>query len=217
VVIPALRVRGIDVLDKVVISNGDIDHAGGAQSVIQILQPFEVSSGDPVRVAEVLKLDRHISDCHRGQRWLWDGVSFEILHPGPDPQAEWQGNNKSCVLLVSVGRHRILLPGDIENAVEKQLVTSGTGSVELMLVPHHGSRTSSTPLFLNMLQPDYAIVSAGYMNRFQHPDVMVVNRYLHRGVKVLNTAMEGEIDIRIAPQEPISTRSHRRVRPRYWH
>jgi len=219
VVIPALRVRGISRLDKVVISNGDVDHAGGAQSVIQVLQPFEVSTGDPDRVSEMLKMDRHISKCHRGEHWFWDGVSFEILHPDIDSDAagRWQGNNKSCVLLVSVGQHRMLLPGDIENEVEKELVASGLGDVELLVVPHHGSRTSSTPLFLNTLQPEIAIVSAGYMNRFQHPDITVKNRYLHRGVRLLNTAMEGEIDVRISSPGPISIDSYRRGRPGYWH
>jgi competence protein ComEC len=217
VVIPALRVRGINSLDKVVISNGDVDHAGGARAVIQVLQPFEISSGDPDRVAEMLGLNRHIFNCHRGERWFWDGVSFEILHPGIDAEAQWQGNNRSCVLLVSVGQHRMLLPGDIENEVEKELVATGLSDVDLLVVPHHGSRSSSTPLFLNTLQPGYAIVSSGYMNRFQHPDDMVVNRYIHRGVRLLNTAMEGEIDVRISPPESISVNSYRRSSPRYWH
>jgi competence protein ComEC len=219
VVIPALRVRGISRLDKVVISNGDVDHAGGAQSVIQMLQPFEISSGDPDRVAGIVDLDRQIVGCHSGQRWLWDGVAFEILHPGsvPDGAGKWQGNNRSCVLLVSVGQHKMLLPGDIEYAVEQHLVAKGISNVELLVVPHHGSRTSSTPLFLNTLQPGYAIVSAGYMNRFQHPDAMVVNRYRHRGVKLLNTAEEGEIDVWIRPQGSISISSLRQVRRRYWH
>ncbi|MDK1023754.1 MAG: DNA internalization-related competence protein ComEC/Rec2 [Gammaproteobacteria bacterium] len=218
VVIPALRVRGIKRLDKVIISNGDVDHAGGARSVVQMLQPSEVSSGNPDRVSGMLQLDRHISNCRRGERWFWDGVWFEILHPGVDSDTatRWQGNNRSCVLLISVGQSRILLPGDIEKEVEKELVASGISNVELLVVPHHGSRTSSTPLFLNTLQPGYAIVSAGYMNRFQHPDDLVVNRYLHRGVRLLNTATEGEIDIKITPSEPLKISSYRRDNPHYW-
>lgn len=219
VVIPALRVRGISRLDKVIISNGDADHAGGAPSVIQMLQPFEVSSGDPDRVSGMLKLNRYISQCRRGKRWFWDGIKFEFLHPGldQDPETRWQGNNKSCVLLVSVGQNRMLLPGDIEKEVEQELVASGISNVELLIVPHHGSRSSSTPLFLNKIQPGYAIVSAGYMNRFQHPDVLIVNRYLHRGVRFLNTATEGGIDIRITPSEALSISSYRQVNPHYWH
>jgi competence protein ComEC len=219
VVIPALRVRGINRLNKVIISNGDVDHAGGARSVIQMLQPFEVSSGDPERVAGIVGLNRYISACSKGQRWHWDGVSFEILHPGPHDGAAagWQGNNSSCVLMIAIGRQRILLPGDIESEVEKHLVESGLNGVDMLVVPHHGSRTSSTPLFLNRLKPATAIVSAGYMNRFQHPDAMIVNRYMHRGARLLNTSNEGEIEIRFALPESTSISTFRRLSRRYWH
>ncbi len=218
VVIPALRVRGIKRLDRVIISNGDADHAGGARTVIDSLQPYVISTGNNIRVAALLQTDRQISPCHRGQHWSWDGVSFEILHPEEAGvgAARWQGNNRSCVLLVSAGNRRLLLTGDIEMEVEQALVQSRIDHVDVLLVPHHGSRSSSTPLFLNTLHPDDAIVSAGYRNRFQHPDNMVVKRYLNRGVRFFNTAVEGEVDVVITARKPPSIRSYRRQHPRYW-
>src|SRR5690606_15201082 len=119
-----------------------------------------ILAGEPVT-----SINRSQLACRNGQAWLWDGIRFSVMHPGVYPLQS--NNNASCVLEVAAGRHRILLTGDIESPIENHLVRSASLSpVDIVTVPHHGSRTSSGDAFVNALRPSVAIVSAGYGNRW---------------------------------------------------
>ena len=205
VVLPNLQSRGLRSLDVLMISHGDKDHAGGVSKFIEQLAVERLISGEPLPGIAGL------SACEAGQQWFWNGVSFEILHP----RLQAQGNNSSCVLRVSSAFGSALLPGDIEREAERELLRGGVTTVDVLVAPHHGSNTSSTATFLDALQPEYAIASAGYRHRFGHPAKQVRARYLERGIELLNTADDGEISIRFTARgREIS--GHREQRRHWW-
>jgi competence protein ComEC len=152
-----------------------------------------------------------------GQSWDWDGVHFEILHPqAADYDRAAKPNAMSCVLRIANARSRVLLAGDIEKAQESALATTPEQvRADVLLVPHHGSRTSSTAAFLDAVRPHVALVQAGYRNRFGHPAPDVVARYLARGIALSASPACGAAawDSRA----PASVRCERRIAPRYWH
>ncbi|MBK7170451.1 MAG: DNA internalization-related competence protein ComEC/Rec2 [Gammaproteobacteria bacterium] len=212
IVAPALRNTGDPRVDLLLISHADGDHAGGAAGLMDALPVREVRGGEPVAGIE-------LAPCERGQHWSWDGVDFELLHPPPGSSGT-RDNDRSCVLRVSAAGHRFLLAGDIEALAEAELLRQDAQALraEVLLVPHHGSRSSSTAAFVAAVAPRYALVSAGYRNRFGHPHPAVVERYAARGTQLLNTAYEGAIRMRVAEdgslEQPVGWRSHR---PRFWY
>jgi competence protein ComEC len=153
--------------------------------------------------------------CRAGQRWEWDGVSFQILHP---PESGFSGDNASCVLKVEGERGRVLLPGDIETAAEAALaMTYGAGlAAEVLVAPHHGHRNLSAAAFLNAVQPDYILFSTGYRNRFGYPRPETVARYQATGAALLDTGQEGAITFRLEPGATLGPALYRRDRRRYW-
>ena len=165
---------------ELVLSHADIDHVGGAAAVMRLLQVRGVAMGEPVPGLRGRA-------CRAGDAWLWDGVVFRVLSPGPGHG----GNDASCVIEVDDGRRRALLAGDIERAAERRVAVRWS---TLLVVPHHGSRTSSTRTFVERACPRFAIVSAGFGNRFGHPHPEVVERYRSVGAHLLSTAVLGAID-----------------------
>ena len=165
-----------------IVSHGDIDHAGGARAV---LDGIAVES----LVANVAGLGGR--PCVRGERWTWDGVDFEILHP-PESFAT-PGNDASCVLGVTARSGRVLLPGDIEKGAERLLVAQGLKPVDLLFAPHHGSNTSSTVRFVKLLSPRIAVAMAGFGNRYGHPHPAVVRRYAQAGADVRVNGRDGAL------------------------
>jgi competence protein ComEC len=155
--------------------------------------------------------------CRRGQNWRWDGVAFRVLHP--TEHARHTGNNASCVILVEAGDARVLLTGDIESNVEQALAGSGgPGGVDAVLVPHHGSKTSSSFDFVRAAAADVALVSAGYRNRWELPRPEVVRRWQESGATVLVTARDGAIGFRLCDRAGIVRLSrHRPQSRRLWH
>jgi competence protein ComEC len=155
--------------------------------------------------------------CTAGFRWQWDGIDFQIIHPGDAQPVE--GNDASCVLVIGSGDNRLVLTGDIEKSVEQQLVRSGSvPRAAVVVVPHHGSRTSSTSPFVRALSPSIAIVSAGFDNQWGFPKEEVVARWESVGAKVLATATSGAIGLRLCERSGIDVLSeHRRARYRIWH
>ncbi|HET8746188.1 MAG TPA: competence protein ComEC, partial [Ramlibacter sp.] len=155
--------------------------------------------------------------CHAGQHWEWDGVRFEILHPGAaDYGLRTKPNALSCVLRVSNGQASALLAGDIEQPQEAALLARGAPlAADVLLVPHHGSRTSSSPAFLDAVRPWAALVQAGYRNRFGHPAAPVQQRYEERGIVLALSPRCGAArwDSRTARV----LRCERQAAPRYWH
>nr|WP_268235763.1 DNA internalization-related competence protein ComEC/Rec2 [Arenimonas maotaiensis] len=183
-VLPALRALDVGRLDKVVISHGDNDHAGGLSAIRKGIVVRRVdASGDTA------------SPCRAGASWQWDGVRFSYLWPGSD--AVGSDNDASCVLRIEAGARTLLLTGDIGEHAEAALVARhGAGlRAELMTVPHHGSATSSTAEFLDAVRPKQALVSSGFQNRFRHPRAEVVGRYRMRGATVWNSAAEGWVEL----------------------
>ena len=189
VVIPALRQLRIQRLDRLMVSHGDNDHAGGAAAVIRAMRPVDVLAGEPDQLPDALH-------CHRGNRWQWDGVEFRLLHPPQHFPA--LGNESSCVLLVDAGGQRLLLPGDIDALIESRLLRENPelNAVDVLLVPHHGSSGSSSPAFVDTLRPQLALVSAGHRNRFEHPRADVIQRYVEIGSRLHGTAGEGALPLR---------------------
>jgi competence protein ComEC len=125
--------------------------------------------------------------CEAGQAWQWDSVQFEVLHPlAQDYALPWSPNARSCVLRISAGSQVALLTGDIE-AFQEQALLQRAGAqlrADVLLVPHHGSKTSSTEAFIKAVQPRWALFQMGYRNRYGHPAPQVLQRYAQRGVGV---------------------------------
>lgn len=200
VVLPALRSMGIHSLDGLVISHRDTDHSGGADSLVRSMPPgFLLSSLLPGH--ELLKKVPRSIPCYAGQQWQWDGVSFEILHPAIDQLAEpgRKTNDQGCVLKISAQGHSLLLPADIEARSERELLERNPTnlSAELLIAPHHGSKTSSTPEFIHAVAPKWVIYTVGYRNRFGHPKPEIEARYRSENVPALRTDWDGDIQVRI--------------------
>ncbi|MBU3647722.1 MAG: DNA internalization-related competence protein ComEC/Rec2 [Limnohabitans sp.] len=216
VLVPLLRAWG-ERLDRIVISHQDSDHSGGAPAVMAMQPQADVWSS----IAPEHSLQRlsPMQRCERGQAWVWDEVRFEVLHPQPaDYQRKLKPNALSCVLRLTDTHTGVsaLLAGDIEAAQEHQLVQSGQDlSADWLLVPHHGSATSSTQGFLNGVQPTVAMVQAGYRNRFGHPRPDVLERYSDLGVLVVQTPRCGASTWRSA--QPNLVQCERNQSQRYWH
>jgi competence protein ComEC len=213
VLVPLLRALD-DRVDTLMLSHRDSDHTGGAAAVLQ-MQPQAILLSS-IEDAHELQALRKSQRCVAGQRWQWDGVGFEVLHPDAgDYEIVNKSNAMSCVLRISNGARTALLVGDIEQPQEARLVARGAlAPTDLLLVPHHGSKTSSSEAFLDSLQPAVAVVQAGYRNRFGHPAQLVLERYRKREVLVIDSPRCGaarwnSADARVTCQ--------RELEPRYWH
>jgi competence protein ComEC len=216
IIAPYLRAMGVRRLDAMVISHADKDHEGGAASVLAALPvallrtslPFEHPlSAQPV--AHEL--------CRKGEAWDWDGVAFAMLHPGTDPLSR-KTNDLSCVLRVTAGGRSMLLTSDIEAVSEQSLLAGPPPALaaEVMTVPHHGSKTSSTPGFIAAVAARDVIFPVGYRNRFGHPKEEVVARYLESGARLHRTDADGAVGVSLAAAG-IGFRHERAERRRYWH
>lgn len=191
VLTPYLRSIGIHHLTKLIVSHKDGDHAGGVNGLLQ-----NIASGQVLYGQEIPLEDAGMShkQCLEGQRWRWDDVQFSVLWPTQTALKQEQNNNNlSCVLLIESLGQRILLAGDIEASVEKNLVNHPllAQGVDILLVPHHGSQTSSSLSWLRQLNPQWAIVSAGYQNAYGHPHPTVQARYEALSSRWMNTAEQG--------------------------
>ncbi|HEY0491187.1 MAG TPA: DNA internalization-related competence protein ComEC/Rec2 [Telluria sp.] len=218
VILPYLRARGIEKLDGVIVSHSDADHAGGALSVLEAVRTGWVASSLWYDHPVAVKAPMH-RRCVAGQNWTWDRVRFEMLHPAPESYADpaLKANARSCTLRITAGGHSILLAGDIEAAQEAQLVSRNAAALRsgVLLVPHHGSGTSSTPAFLAAVRPDLALFQVGYRNRYRHPKADVVERYAGMGAARLRTDESGAVTFRFGTQ--VEVREYRRDHARYWH
>jgi competence protein ComEC len=211
-VLPYLASRDLRQVDRLVVSNGDRDHAGGLEVLLKSFQVDDVLSGEAGLADEA-------RPCHAGQSWTWDGVDFQVLHPPPGKRFK-DVNDNSCVVRVSNGFWTLLLPGDIEAEGESSLLMSnGKRAVsDILVAPHHGSATSSGQDFVDAVSPDWVIFSAGYRNRYGFPRQQVVERWIESGATVMNSAETGAVTFLVnadlTPPEVIRQRDARR---RYWH
>lgn len=193
VVIPYLQVMHLQQIDRIVISHGDNDHIGGLPSILQQYPVANIISSVPQRIHNQPPAQL----CLAGQQWQWDGVQFAVLYP--DKQHLGLDNNSSCVVQISAGRNKVLLTGDIERPAEQWLVQQYHEQLAsaVLVAPHHGSRTSSSPLFLRYVQPQWVVFATGYLNRFHFPSTAVVTRYQQLSVAAYNTADTGATDFTI--------------------
>ncbi len=220
VIVPYLRAGGMSALDAMIVSHADKDHAGGVASVMAAVPVRRVLSS--LETSEVAQAGwQNAERCIAGQRWRWDGVDFEMMHPTPAHYTlpNLRRNDRSCVLRVSAGGQSILLTADIEQKSERDLVQrfSGRLASQVLLVPHHGSRTSSSPGFLGQVNPRHVIVSAGYRNRFGHPKEDVLDRYRALGSRIYRTDLDGALLVSQAVDGRVDIRRQRALARRYWH
>ncbi|HKX56861.1 MAG TPA: MBL fold metallo-hydrolase, partial [Xanthomonadales bacterium] len=207
VIHPAILANGFSRPDRIVISHGDLDHAGGLASLQQKYASIPVFASLPEPMAGV-------QACTDELNWNWQGSRFRVLHPSP--YLPYKGNDSSCVLEIDVGQFKLLLPGDISSRVEKRLTGRGLDISRILLVPHHGSRTSSTTELLHATVPELALATAGIGNRFDFPRADVRQRYLDAGIRFLSTNRCGAISLEVAGDEAMQLRSARRVRAAPW-
>jgi competence protein ComEC len=212
VVLPYLMSIGVDMIDRIIVSHADLDHAGGLTDLLADIVVDETLTGEPMFID-----DSRTLPCVAASGWRWDGIEFRFINPPSGVQVD--GNDASCVLVINAGPHSVVLTGDIEQSVERRLVRDGTISrADVVVVPHHGSRTSSTAAFVRSLSPSLAIVSAGFENRWGFPKAEVVARWESSGAKVLNTATSGAIAIRMCTRSGIvSVTEHRPAQHRIFH
>ncbi|MFT3820538.1 MAG: DNA internalization-related competence protein ComEC/Rec2 [Rubrivivax sp.] len=216
VLLPLLQALGERRIDVLMLSHRDSDHVGGAAALLARLPVGLLSSslepGHPLLAGAVPR-----QRCLAGQRWQWDGVDFEVLHPDDATYAAGgRPNTVSCVLRIGAAQGRALLTGDIERAQEAALLqrlgAEGLRS-EVLLVPHHGSKTSSSAAFIDAVAPQVAVVQAGYRSRFGHPAPEVVARYAARGVALVRSDDCGAWHWPSADRP----RCQRQRDARYWH
>jgi competence protein ComEC len=218
IIVPFLRGEGIFKLDGVIVSHQDDDHSGGAASVLaQLPVTWLAASYDlPTEtLAKVLSLH-----CVANQHWQWDEVRFEMLHPtlASYQDSTIKDNNRGCVLKVTSRYGSVLLSADIEKEAELALLDNRPEALrsDVLIVPHHGSSTSSTSAFIQAVGARDVIFTVGYLNRFQHPKPEVVQRYLDTGAHLLRSDYQGEIDIAFADNAPIQLIAWRQRHKRYW-
>jgi len=214
-VVPALHAVGVERLDTLIISHGDNDHAGGARAVLAAFPAAHALGGEPDRG------DIPLKQCEAGQQWRWDGVDFRMLSPRPPVRVH--GNDAGCVLLVSGTGGELLLPADTTAKVEPAIADAVVASASshdpplVLVVPHHGSKTSSSEDYLRALHPQFAIASAGYRNRFRHPAAVVVARYRQLDIPLSTTADTGAVRIAFPADAPPRIVSEERSKQtRYW-
>jgi len=213
IVIPFLKSQGVLSLDALIVSHGDNDHSGGAAAILNRLHVNKVYTGANVKRWHY---DRSIA-CQSGQEWQWDAVDFKFLHP---VKAQGMGgNNRSCVLQVSVGSHAILLPADIEVKAEKQLIARYKNKLQsdLLIAPHHGSKTSSSQAFVEQVAPRVVLVANGYRNRYRFPHKSVTQRYTESEIVWFETAKSGAISITMTADGLAKPVFWRHKLLRYWH
>lgn len=216
VLVPLLRAFD-ERLDMLLLSHRDTDHTGGASAVLAMQPRAALLSS--IEATHPLQALRPTQRCEAGQRWTWDGVSFKVLHPfDTDYRSFTRPNAVSCVLRIGNGRATVLLAGDIERLQEAALVARTAQAhlrADVLLVPHHGSKTSSSEALLDAVRPRIALVQAGYRNRFGHPAGEVVARYTERGARLVESARCGAAHW--VSERPAELACERERRARYWH
>ena len=217
VLLPLLRRLGVQRLDMLVLSHRDSDHVGGAPPVMQALPVQQLRSslepGHPL-----LRAGPRATRCEAGQGWTWDGVRFDVLHPTPAHyDAGLKSNDLSCVLrITSASGRRALLAGDLEAEQERQLARREPDlGADVLLVPHHGSKTSSSAELLAAVRPATALVQAGYRSRFGHPAPPVLARYQAAGIAVVASPACGAWRWQ-SDRPPVPTACERELQRRYW-
>ena len=200
-------------LDRIMVSHADADHAGALEVLLAAFPGTEVWSGTP----DDLELPGGaVTACRAGQAWRWDGVHFEVLaprQPGGDDR-----NAASCVLRVTAGSQRLLLAGDIEARSERVLAAQADAPLraQVLVAPHHGSAGASSPALVAAVQARHVIFSAGYRNRYGHPDPAVLQRWHDAGARLWRTDCDGALRVWSRPGGSLRIQARRLARPALW-
>ncbi len=220
IVLPFLRGEGVGRLDGLVVSHADDDHAGGAASIALARDPPWLLSALPVD-DPLLWLVADARRCLAGETWRWDGVDFVVLHPGEAAYAadKRRENDRSCVMKVSAAGGSLLLAADAETRAEREMLARDAPALrsDVVVIGHHGSRSSSTPAFVDAVAPAIGVLSVGYRNRFRHPSGIVVARYRAHGTSLRRTDDEGALRIVLPARAGGAPRvSGQQTECRYW-
>ncbi|MFM9912200.1 MAG: DNA internalization-related competence protein ComEC/Rec2 [Methylophilaceae bacterium] len=215
VIVPFLRALDISRLDGMIVSHNDNDHSGGAISIIKAVPTRWLASSLPIN-SPILAAAQNPIPCFAGQTWVWDKVRFDMLHPTSESykNSNVQDNNRGCVLKITSQYGSLLLPADIEKVTEGELLTQDLKS-DVLVVPHHGSKTSSTPEFIAQVKPVIAIFTVGYRNRFGHPKTEIVERYQRLGSRIYRSDRDGAVLLNFG-EKGIAVQEWRGAEPRYW-
>ena len=213
VVIPFMRAVGRTHLDRFIVSHGDADHIGGAPSVLAQMPVGDVLSSVPDQLPMVKALA-----CNEDYIWAWDNVRLQILHPNADMLAAKE-NDLGCVLRVEAGGHAIILPADIEKRAEAVLLQRHRPELDadVLVAPHHGSSTSSTPGFVDAVSPGVVLFPTGYLNRFGFPKPEVVARYRERGIRMYDTGRDGALSVQLGGAGVSEVTAERQRAKRFWY
>lgn len=218
ILVPALRALGIAQLDGLILSHNDLDHIGGSASVLQAMPVDWLSSSLP-EDHPLLRQSGLVRRCADGQSWEWDGVRFDVLHPGEEDydRSRKSDNELSCVLRMSIGDQHVLLVGDIEKDGERRLLKEHATDLHatLLIAPHHGSKTSSSQDFVAATLPDYTVFTVGYRNRFGHPRAETLQRYADSGAELLRSDEDGAILVEM-DAHGLQLERYRKTHRHYW-
>jgi competence protein ComEC len=215
VVAPWLRAQGRRQLDAVVVSHDDLDHKGGVPGVLGLMPARRLVLGPSLDAAAWAGAALEFDRCRRGDGWRWDGVTFEWMHPGPGPYR--RDNDGSCVLLVRTEGASLLVTGDVEAGAEHEMLEAGAaGPVDLLVAPHHGSRTSSTAPYVAATQPRWVVYPVGHRNRWNFPAPAVVERWEAAGARSLRTSEAGAITFDLTASGLRGPAAWRLDHPRPW-
>jgi competence protein ComEC len=218
IIVPFLRGEGITKLDGFIVSHNDSDHSGGAASVLaQVPVNWLASSFDMLQ--SLPKMPRQLH-CAAGQKWVWDDVKFEVLYPSLPSYAnpDLSDNNRGCVVKATSQFGSILLSADIEKEAEAELLQTSSNILrsDILIAPHHGSMTSSTPEFVQAVGAKNIIFTVGYLNRFKHPKPLIEKRYEESGAHLYRSDYAGEIEINFSKSQPLQISAWRQLQPKYW-
>ncbi len=216
VLLPFLRDHGIAQLDALIVSHDDSDHNGGVTTLLEqtpikwLMSSYEI----PQTGHQALK-------CYAGQKWHWDGVKFEVLYPNSTSyeNEEVKDNNQSCVIKVTSRQGTLLLTGDIEEEAEQEVLKTQPYQLmsDVMVAPHHGSKTSSTKEFIKAVSAQHVIFTVGYLNRFKHPHPTVLSRYIESGAELYQSDHHGAITLDFIGDKPLNVTKARLANQKYWH
>ncbi|OUS13015.1 DNA internalization-related competence protein ComEC/Rec2 [Gammaproteobacteria bacterium 53_120_T64] len=236
IIAPYLRSQGVSKLDTLMLSHGDADHVGGTQGLLEHFSPGQILAGQPLElpihgVEPCSNQQDFLANRETEQSWRRAGVVFEIVYPGPvtappkpsdgtsKPEKPLSDNDSSCVLLIHYRGQTILLPGDISDEVEAKLLARAVlpAQIDVLVAPHHGSRTSSSPAFVEHLLPGHVVYAAGFNHHFGHPAKVVAERYRRHGAKAWVTGQAGAIIFTWDGDGQLRVRRWREQARRYWH
>uniref|UniRef100_UPI0033654EE2 DNA internalization-related competence protein ComEC/Rec2 n=1 Tax=Candidatus Albibeggiatoa sp. nov. BB20 TaxID=3162723 RepID=UPI0033654EE2 len=224
VIIPYLNAHKLSHLDLLIASHADNDHSGGVNNIAEQIPINQILTG-AVEIKRIqdffnipLQQNIKIATCKTGQQWRWDGVYFEILHPKVG-EHHYKRNNRSCVLKISGTKHSALLTGDISNHVEIALSQQQKLKLnaDILIAPHHGSRTSSLPSFIRAVNPKTVVFSTGYLNHYRHPHPDIVKRYQQQKIRIFNTPDTGSIRFSPRHHHFLQPMIARETMHRIWH